>query len=52
MTKPVDAHHEEEVVERLEKAEGRLGRVGIIVLALAAVAITVAFFSLGGGHIG
>lgn len=42
------AHHDEETVERLEKAEGRLGRVGIIVLALASVAVAVAFFSLGG----
>jgi hypothetical protein len=41
-------HHDEIVVERLERAEGRLGLAGMIVLGLAAAAVTLAFFTLGG----
>lgn len=41
-------HHDEDTVERLERAEGRLGRLGMFVLALATAAVAVAFFSLGG----
>lgn len=47
MKNPME-HHEEQVAEALEKAEGGLGRLGVIVLVLVGAALTVAFFTATG----
>lgn len=51
MKNPME-HHEEQVAEALEKAEGGIGRLGVIVLVVIGAALTIAFFTATGASFG
>jgi len=44
-------HHDEETVERLETTERRIGKFGLILIALVAAAVAIAFFTMTGHFI-
>lgn len=51
MKNPIE-HHEEQVAEALEKAEGGIGWLGVLVLVVVGGALTVAFFTATGASLG